>query len=301
MHRLGGVVSMTSNREEPSMAKGISINIGLNNVDPAHYNGWDGQLNACEQDARDMQTIAESKGFDTKLMLSADATSEAVTSAIQDASGQLENGDILFLTYSGHGGQVPDTNSDEPADEDGGPKDETWVLYDRQLVDDELYAFWGGLKPGVRVFVLSDSCHSGSVTRDIFEAAVPQIVEKGMIDDDSPRTKDLPSDVQDATYENNKQLYDQVQNENPDGDDVTVGATVVLISGCQDNQLSLDGSKNGLFTQTLLGVWNDGSYDGDYQSFWKAIGAKMPPTQSPNYFPVGRENRDFERQTPLTI
>lgn len=283
------------------MAKGISINIGLNTVDPAHYNGWDGRLNACEQDARDMQAIAESKGFDTKLILTADATSEAVTSAIRDASGQLQTGDILFVTYSGHGGQVPDTNSDEAADENGGPKDETWVLYDRQLVDDELYSLWGELQPGVRVFVLSDSCHSGSVTRDIFEAAVPQIIEKGMIDDDSPRTKDLPSDVQDATYKNNKELYDQVQSENPDEDEVDVGATVLLISGCQDNQLSLDGSRNGLFTQTLLGVWNDGSFDGNYRSFWKAIGAKMPPTQTPNYYPVGPENRDYERQTPLTI
>lgn len=283
------------------MAKGISINIGLNTVDPAHYNGWDGRLIACEQDARDMQAIAESKGFDTKLILTADATSEAVTSSIRDAGGQLKGGDILFVTYSGHGGQVPDTNSDEAADENGGPKDETWVLYDRQLVDDELYSLWGELESGVRVFVLSDSCHSGSVTRDIFEAAVPQIIEKGMIDDDSPRTKDLPSDVQDATYKNNKELYDQVQTENPDEDEVDVGATVLLISGCQDNQLSLDGSRNGLFTQTLLGVWNDGSFDGNYRSFWKAIGAKMPPTQTPNYYPVGPENRDYERQTPLTI
>ena len=26
------------------MAKGISLNIGLNSVDPNHYGGWNGQL-----------------------------------------------------------------------------------------------------------------------------------------------------------------------------------------------------------------------------------------------------------------
>jgi hypothetical protein len=278
------------------MAKGISIHIGLNTVDPAHYNGWDGQLQACEYDAKDMQKIAEAKGFDSTIMLSKEATAEAVSDEIRRAAGELDKGDLLFLTYSGHGGQVPDTNSDEKGD----ANDETWVLYDRQLVDDELYALWGGFDSGVRLFVLSDSCHSGSVTRDLFDALVPQIVEKGMIDA-SPRTKDLPRDVQDATYRANEDLYRQIQSSNQSGEDVEVGASILLISGCQDNQLSLDGDRNGLFTQTLLGVWDDGSWEGGYSRFWKAIAAKMPPTQSPNYFRVGVPNRAFQRQTPLTI
>jgi metacaspase-1 len=283
------------------MANGISVNIGLNRVDPAHYNGWSGQLRACEQDARDMQSIATKKGFDTELLLTDQATSANVLKAIGAAASQLKSGDIFFLTYSGHGGQVPDTNADEPTTEEGGPKDETWVLYDRQLVDDELYNVWGSLEPGVRVFVLSDSCHSGSVTRDIFDATVPQIVEHGMVDGEDPQTKDLPADIQDATYWNNEELYDGIQRSTPDGDKVDVGATVLLISGCQDNQLSLDGSRNGLFTQQLLGVWNDGKYKGSYRRFWKAIGKKMPPTQTPNFYPVGAANRAFDRQTPLTI
>jgi hypothetical protein len=280
------------------MAKGISVNIGLNSVDPTHYNGWDGQLRACENDARDMQAIATTKGFDTKLLLTKDATSANVLQALGDAASQLQTGDIFFLTYSGHGGQVPDTNADEPGEEG---KDETWVLYDRQLVDDELYKVWGSLQPGVRVFVLSDSCHSGSVTRDIFDAAVPRIVESGLTDAEEPQTKDLPPDVEDATYRNNEQLYDDIQRSTPDGDKVEVGATVLLISGCQDNQLSLDGTKNGLFTQQMLSVWNDGAYKGSYRRFWRAIGKKMPPTQTPNFYPVGANNRVFDRQTPLTI
>ena len=46
------------------MAKGISLNIGLNSVDPNHYGGWNGQLAGCENDANDMASIATTAGLD---------------------------------------------------------------------------------------------------------------------------------------------------------------------------------------------------------------------------------------------
>ena len=65
------------------MTRGISLHIGLNRVDPAHYDGWDGALTACEFDANDMQAIAESRGFETSKLLTEEATSEAVIAAIE--------------------------------------------------------------------------------------------------------------------------------------------------------------------------------------------------------------------------
>src|SRR5688572_22020060 len=144
------------------MAKGISVHIGLNEVDPDHYGGWDGRLTACEFDAKDMQKIAKQRGFLPRLLLTANATATAVQAAIRDAASRLKAGDFFWLTYSGHGGQVPDINHDEG---EGDRQDETWVLYDRELIDDELYALWSGFAPGVRILVLSDSCHSGTVTK----------------------------------------------------------------------------------------------------------------------------------------
>ena len=41
------------------MPKGIFIHLGLNFVDPKHYDGWDGGLRACEADANDMAKIAK--------------------------------------------------------------------------------------------------------------------------------------------------------------------------------------------------------------------------------------------------
>lgn len=280
------------------MARGIAINIGLNSVDPAHYGGWDGQLNACEADAEDMRTVAAAQGFETNMfLLTKEATAAAVTDAIARSADELKAGDMLFLTYSGHGGQVPDRNSDE---EDA--RDETWVLFDRQLVDDELYALWARFQPGVRIFVLSDSCHSGSVTRAIYEdTLIPMTLDRGFVQEPSVRTKDLPPKVRDETYRQNQDLYDEIQRTNPDGETVEVEAGVILISGCQDNQLSLDGEENGLFTGTLLKVWDDGEYSGTYRRFRRAIVDLMPPSQTPNFFPAGNVSREFLLQRPLTI
>jgi len=106
------------------MAKGISIHIGLNHVDPKHYQGWDGALNACIAHAKDMRALAIKKGFTGNTLLTeGQATAAAVTAVIQDAAKKLSKGDMLFLTYSGHGGQVRDTNSDE---KDNDRMDETW-------------------------------------------------------------------------------------------------------------------------------------------------------------------------------
>jgi hypothetical protein len=104
------------------------------------------------------------------------------------------------------------------------------------------------------------------------------------------------------TYRNNKSFYDRIlQDPQLARADSSVKASVLLISGCQDNQLSLDGPFNGLFTANLLQVWNQGKFKGGYRAFHRAIGDRMPPTQSPNYFTVGAANRTFERQRPFTI
>ena len=63
------------------MSLGISVHIGLNRVDPAQYEGWDGQLAACEADAKDMLALAKKQKFKSSTMLlttaaTADARSE---------------------------------------------------------------------------------------------------------------------------------------------------------------------------------------------------------------------------------
>ena len=279
------------------MARGVSLHIGLNRVDPAHYDGWDGTLAACEFDANDMEAIAQRSGFETKVLLTEEATADAIVARISEAADELAAGDLFFCSYSGHGGQVPDRNGEEEDDR----SDETWLAYDRQIVDDELYQLWGRFAPGVRIFVVSDSCHSGSVNRGI-DAPVPNPVStRDKAAAQSPRYRAMPRDVMVATYRANSELYDQIQEQVPGAEKADPKATILLISGCQDDQLSLDGFSNGLFTENLRAIWDDGAWEGGYPQFRETIRARMPEYQQPNYHPVGAPNPEFEQQKPFTI
>jgi hypothetical protein len=233
--------------ERSLMPTGASLHIGLNAVDPKEYSGWDGQLTACEFDANDMQALAKTQGF-TKVTkrLTKRATRNRVLADIKAAAAKLKRDDIFFLTYSGHGGQVPNTGNDfEP---DG--YDETWCLYDGELIDDELYAALKQFVRGVRIFVLSDSCHSGTVLRAAHFSAL------GLM---PVRPRMMPRDIALRVYMDHEKFYDKLQQPRTTRR-TRMDATAVLVSGCQDNQTSADGDRNGLFTETLLAVWKNGKF-----------------------------------------
>lgn len=278
------------------MTNAISIHIGLNGVDPNAYNGWPGTLFGCVNDATDMQRIADALGYTSTIILNEEATADRIISEIGQAAWNLDPGGILMLTYSGHGGQVPDANGDEP---DG--LDETWVLYDRQLIDDELYNMWNQLPAGARVLVISDSCHSGTMTRDAFIAmsqAAP-FAAHYRSRSGAPRFRGVPPEVGASNYQAHKPYYDAVQFASGSRTRGDMEACVLLISACQDNQVAGDGDTNGLFTGTLLNVWKDGDFAGNYRAFFNAIVQQMPSTQTPNYSVVGTGNPGFEGQQPF--
>ena len=313
-------------------SQGISIHIGLNHVDPDCYNGWDGQLAGCLNDARDMCDMASRLGYRSTLITDEDATAQRVISEIGSAAQQLGAQDILFLTYSGHGGQVPDVNGDE---EEG--QDETWVLFDRQLVDDELAALWSHFTAGARIVVLSDSCHSGTVlrmlavTRELSRPSrsreVPDAVGKTVINSfkqmllgpvrDGPpsavlqrapaeialdaRFRIMPRDIQDLVNATRAKELGAAQFIAGSEERAQIGASVLLISGCQDWQLSMDGQGNGLFTEKVKRVWASGAFQGDYRAFWNQVKAQMPATQQPNFATTGAANGAFEAQRPFSI
>ena len=289
--------------------KALSLHIGLNSVSASAYGGWTGPLAACEFDANDMTAIAKSKGMRPTVLLTKKATRQAVLAAMRAAARALKAGDLFFLTYSGHGGQVPDVTGEEPD-----KKDETWCLHDGQLIDDELYFELSRFGAGVRILVFSDSCHSGTVTREarLVPATNP-----------AQRPKLMPEAVAMRTYREHQAFYDKLQRDvaasaggrivDPDIAlaNVTVSgrltgvvdqfkAACILVSGCQDNQTSMDGDHNGAFTEQLLHIWNDGKFSGNYANFHARVKARLPPTQSPNLFTLGSAGV-FLAQAPFTV
>lgn len=286
----------------------LSLHIGINEVSAAHYEGWTGPLAACEFDAHDMAALAASRGMKSTLLITKKATRANLLTALRKAARALGTGDFFFMSFSGHGGQVPDVSGEEDD-----KQDETWCLFDGQLIDDELYYELSRFKSGVRILVVSDSCHSGTVVR----AARPPPGTPAQ------RPRIMPPAVGMRVYAAHKAFYDQLQNDvarhaggrvtDPDTAlaNVTVSTrltgivkefkpALILISGCQDNQFSMDGDHNGAFTEQLLRVWNNGAFTGSHARMHALIRAGLPPTQSPNLFTLGPA-APFLKQTPFSV
>ena len=149
--------------------------IGINDY-PGTQNDFSGCLNDAHDWARHSRTRLRGA-----LAPGRPAKKAAMEAAFQDLIGNARSGDSIVITYSGHGTFVPDTNGDEP---DG--RDEALCPYDidkgNVLIDDEIHQLFGQRAKGVKIVLISDSCHSGSVIR----WAPPDA------DSDSPRPRFLP-------------------------------------------------------------------------------------------------------------
>jgi hypothetical protein len=270
------------------MNKGFSLHLGLNYVDPKHYGGWKGELEACVNDAQAYALIANSMNYESvELVLNQDATREIVIDRITKASKILEKGDTFLITYAGHGGQIPDLDGDEDDD-----KDETWCLFNGQLIDDEFHQLWTLFREGVRIWVITDSCHSGTLIRG----------SKEMVDVMTKMHRSMPRKIALKTYNANIDFYDTLIEKLHENSVTTeIKATVRLFAACMDNQYASDGEANGLFTGTILKVWDKGKFMGNYRKFYKAIVECMPAGQSPQHRISGIADKMWDEMKPFSL
>jgi hypothetical protein len=307
--------------------RGMAVCVGLNGVDPDHYAGWPGTLAGCENDATDMAAIATQKGFGVKKILTPHATRKAILDEIRAAAGRLVSGDIFMISISAHGDQVPDPAAPP---EDGG-MDQTWCLYDGQLLDKELYAEWAKFAPGVRILVISDSCHSQGITRmvprdyaldsrsramavaaapDAAAAESARRVSEAMgrfsaatTREAQVRVKALPPETSIETYRREKARYDEIVRTVPRPAS-PIPALVLSITACKNEQLAGDGPSNGVFTAALKQVWAGGTFHGDYVGFHHQIAAAaaaVRPWQDAQRRMIDRQDERYWGQSPFAI
>lgn len=242
------------------MSKGYSLHIGLNRVSSIHYKGWNGQLQACKADAVAMLNIAIAQNF-TKVicLLNENASKANFIYEMEWLINNLVSNDLLFISFSGHGGQTLDQNNEE---ED--KKDEYWCLYDGILMDDIIYRFFSRFKKDIRIILISDSCHSGSIFKS------QNIFNKSLL------KKQLPP----------KSL---------------IRATIQSISSCADPEIAAEVAGHGRFTKALLNVWDEGRFKGNYEDFFASIKNKMPYGQTPQHNFLGANVSRFKVALPFTI
>jgi hypothetical protein len=293
------------------MPTGEAIHIGLDRVDPSAYTGWSGALDACENDARAMADITHRLGYRSQLLLTRQATATAVLGLISRAASSLRTGDICVITYAGHGGRFADLSGDEPDH-----KDETWLLYDREILDDEIHAALSGFAAGVRVVVVSDSCHSGSVVRERYEQylrerafrepylqVAPGLPSRSRAPSRSvePVIREAPGDVQEKVLAEHRGRYRSARASTPPADNLPLAASVILLAACQDNQVSLEFDGHGAFTAALLDQWDGSHFAEDYRALTTSIRRALPATQVPGLLAIGGHWPAFEQQRALTL
>jgi len=261
------------------MTKGISLHVGVNATSIGGTS-----LVGCVNDATEMALIAEKHHFEGReVVADCKATFKYVTDKIKEAATQLGPGDIFFFTFSGHGSHISDEVED---DNEVDFRDETLVLFDFMICDDYLAReLWPRFAPGVRILMIADSCHSGTVA---------SIVEGG----NSTNTKALSNADRIEHLANNSQFYeDNCKNlvEKP------ILASVLQIGACDDSDTTADGSPNSAFTQKLLDVVKGATPPISYTKLVAELRILLASTQVPQLTPVGVKDPVFEAQNPFTI
>lgn len=274
------------------------IHIGLNRVDPSAYAGWHGPLNACEQDARDMKLLTDrmrngggGKGS-SLLLLTKDATRAALETQISILASSCSANDFVILTYSGHGGQVVDDDGDE-----SDSADETWCLYDGEVLDDSLNLMLCRFQRGVNIVVISDSCHSGTITRAVPSGTVEIEMKEGV--------RAMPSWVHEMMKQGDRRavlrkIRDDARAKREVGLGDVPAARVLLLSGCAENQLSYDGQRNGAFTAALLAADKENP-----QRSWRRqdrrASSLLPDSQSPQFVLTGTDTEVLAEYTAFKV
>lgn len=269
----------------------MALSIGLNSVDSNSYKGWKETLNAPENDAEDLTSLADSQGFKVTRLVTMEATYENVINKLKMAKS-LQKGDIFMLSYSGFGGELPNMHSETYLDK-------TLCLFDRQLRHREILYLLTKISEGVRIVLIFDSCVSGTIAVDRGPRTESNSRRR-------PRFKHMLKFVPNLVLAKHYNVYKEDYEKEIHGTrlknlEEKIKSPLIMMTACQANQFAEDGGHNSLFISKLLDVWNNGSFDGSYKTFYKSVVSKMPSFQTPYYFQLGKRNQKFVEQKPFTI
>lgn len=129
-------------------------------------------LRGCVNDVEDVARMLIAHGYEAKnitLILDGDVKRDRCLDAIKRARDAHRAGDDLFCQNSTHGDQLP--TLDPSGEPDGLDECICMVDYnwDREtsIVDDDLHDIFATLDAGGRAVWVADSCHSGTMDRDL--------------------------------------------------------------------------------------------------------------------------------------
>lgn len=254
--------------------RGYAVVVGVSKPPNASY------LSGVRPDVEDFSRLLQGQGFEVTPLLDGQGTSAAILGQIKSAAQTLRSGDLFVFTFSGHGAQTPNSGDDDEA------KDQLLMTADGHIVDDQLGALWRTFESGVRIVVVTDSCHSGSVVRELqnpdgslsvreLEIGRPRLMSIGL---DMPATRS----ARDATPGNIEGLR----------------ASLIHLAACRDPEVASDIGNNGEFTHAFMQAWR--VENESYATLFEGIKRRVRG-QTPQMWAYGAYQSFFLHQAPFAI
>lgn len=281
------------------MSKGIALLVGVQDVSPAG--------SGCEESVKMIRQLLDGIGgysiSELKVPL---ATPKAILDGIEQAASFLTEGDMFVFFFAGHGGQKEDINADE---KDG--QDEMLCALGGNISDDELAARWKKFKPGVRIVMVSDCCHSGT---NYYFAPIKINPDNTLVG-----INPVNAPIDNTPIVNGNKKVKQVRNAKPINFNNTslpkdgMQAQLIHFGACSDDQQANADPAGGDFTIALTIIWemNMGNFSG-YKEFYEAIKKELPivlkerhgnniALQDPQYNEYGPVDAAFRNSRPFSI
>jgi hypothetical protein len=233
---------------------------------------------------------------DLRILLDRDATLAGIRAGLEWLAQGGDDADaVRVFHFSGHGTQVVDKNGDEP---DG--RDEALVPYDYQtagmLVDDDLGALYDRFPKTGNLTLIMDSCHSGTVQRDITNDVLYRFIPVSPADErkmDAAKSR-FDEEAQDHVIKRLRAMDISKMSEaelkamvgkliagfqKKRFGDVRSREANVLVSGCRSDQQSADariaGDFHGALTYYLVETINEANGNLSYRALVETTGDKL--------------------------
>ncbi len=242
--------------------------------------GWTTLSSA--KDKEIVMDLLSSQGFIESNIVSLtdqNATYSGFKKSMNDFIGTLQNGDIIYFHFSGHGQQVMDVSSknykteyleqDEP---DG--LDEALVLYnapmksdnnyqfDEHLVDDQINHYFNLIQKKIggsgQLIAVFDACHSGTVSRGENDWVVRGTNKVCAPENYQPLSNTKDASNSDFAFENKAEL-----------------GKLVCFFGCQSNQVNREVDKAGSLTTFFASSIKELKENATYNNLFSLINERM--------------------------
>lgn len=217
-----------------------------------NYLGTVNELGGCVNDARDLAKRFKPFCASFTVLRNGQATREGILKAARRTFKGMAAGDLLVLTFSGHGTRERDYSGDEVSG-----YDQALVCDDFELIyDDEMHDLLAERPPRTYVFAIIDACHSGTIYRSPIK---PRTIPIGRC----------------RTHKHDRR-----------GQSIRTLTNAWAFLGCDEAGYSLDGwfngRGNGVLTYYTLAALGQLPRKATYRDWFRLIAGKRPKGYLPN-------------------